>query len=611
MNKIGLIIIAIVLVAGGAFLLSRRSGTASAVESAARYLPEGTLAMIELPDLPRSRTRLEQTALWKLFHEPEVTAFLELPLSQIPSNPKVDESLQRLHTIAPRHFFVAMTALEGSQPKVVGGFAYNGPQAEVDLLLNQAREQIRKAVPGTKADLTRHHDDTIESYTHEETTVAGAFADQWYFIANDVELLKATLDRFRERFNDNSLADAETYRKSVEPLSEDPDVRYYVAAGFFMEKLAALSAMSGQPLTPQQMEQVRAMKGIAGTHRMDGPLFRDRLYTYAPDAPKLPKLDGSTLALTGPDTLLYYAVVSQQPEGFELPPAPPEMVGSNELVSAYHAIRTHLQEAGLTGKDLNAAFGKEIGVLLDWPGGSASEIFGGAVGVADAALARKVVEAGLASWTREALVNGEPIWSLDSGPVLRLAASLSPKYLLFGFNARSVEALAARGSADPVQPLDQSPAFRNALATTGKTADAVNLLAYFDAKTAFERVYDKLRPLAALGLAFVPDASRFVDISKLPPTEVIARNLVPTIAVGAPEGEGYLFESTGTVTFFQGTGLLGVTAGAIAAPFLQGNLPLPGLGNTAPRPAPQNPWLAPPDATPEPSPAPSPAAPSP
>jgi len=606
MNKIGLILIAIAVLAGGAFLvLKQRSGLA-AVESAAHYLPAETLVFAEFPDLPRSRTRLEQTALWKLFHEPEVAAFLELPLSQVPARAQAQEHFRRLAAIAPRHGFLALTSLQDNQPKLVAGFAYSGPQAEVDLLLNEAREQIHKALPAVKADRIRHHEDEIESYTHDATTVAGAFVGQWYFIANDVALLKATLDRFRARPGEGSLSDAENYRKSMEPLSEEPDVRYYVNAGFFTEKLVALSAASGQPMPPQQVEQIRAILGVGGTNRMEGPLFRDRLYIYAPKAPALPKLDGSTLALTGPDTLLYYAAANQQPEGFEFPPVAPEAGGANEPMAAYHAILANLQQAGVSAKDLDAAFGNEIGFLLDWQGGNTEAIVGGAVGIADADLARKVVEAAFAAFTRETLPGGAPIWSMNAGPILKVAATLSPKYLLFGLNPHSAETLATRSTAAPTRPLDQNPAFRSALATIGTAPGDANLLVYFDARTAFERVYEKLRPLAALGLAFMPDAARFVDVSKLPPTEVIARNLVPSIGVGTTDQGGYLFESTGTLTFSQQSVLLGGVAGAIAFPLLQGSLPLPGLGSPAPHGAPQNSWTAPAD-TPAPEPGATPA----
>jgi len=50
---------------------------------AASFLPESTLAFVDIPNFPKSRAEFSKTELYALWHEPEVQVFLEQPLAAL------------------------------------------------------------------------------------------------------------------------------------------------------------------------------------------------------------------------------------------------------------------------------------------------------------------------------------------------------------------------------------------------------------------------------------------------------------------------------------------------------------------------------------------------
>ena len=130
----------------------------------------------------------------------------------------------------------------------------------------------------------------------------------------------------------------------------------------------------------------------------------------------------------------------------------------------------------------------------------------------------------------------------------------------------------------------QSEAYKTAVADVEKPNLAFS---YLDTRTLFERVYGVFRPAAILGAAFLyPQVNNYVDLSKLPPPEVISKHLSPTVMSATLESQGELVESVGSVTLFQAGTVLAGGSAAAAMPLLQGRWSglLPSLGGPAATP---------------------------
>jgi len=264
MKKAVLTIVGVGVVAGvaaGLLVWKRRAEVGTT--PLAQWVPAETVALAELPDLAASSIRWRETALWKILHEPEVQAFLDRPRSKVPKNAAWDDTLDHLRRVQPRRGFLAVTGVVDNMPRVVGGFAFSGQRDEVEALVAKAKAQAQAASPGGKAELSRYQNFEIESFSDKGVTVAGAFAGNWYFVANNLDLLKATLDRFASGSAEGALSGTEIYKKSVSRLPSNPDFRVFLQPAAFFEKLMAFSASAGQNIDPNQAAELRKIQAVA------------------------------------------------------------------------------------------------------------------------------------------------------------------------------------------------------------------------------------------------------------------------------------------------------------------------------------------------------------
>ena len=70
-------------------------------------------------------------------------------------------------------------------------------------------------------------------------------------------------------------------------------------------------------------------------------------------------------------------------------------------------------------------------------------------------------------------------------------------------------------------------------------------------KTLFERLYEKLKPMAAYALVGQPEVAKYLDPSKLPKAETISRHLLPMVISWADAENGTQMDCTGSVSLIQ------------------------------------------------------------
>ena len=205
--------------------------------------------------------------------------------------------------------------------------------------------------------------------------------------------------------------------------------------------------------------------------------------------------------------------------------------------------------------------------------------------VRDAAAAGKFVDNLTAALTAEAAwetaqFDGLTFHSVEVPNVPTLAPTLTvtPAHLLVGLNLPEVRAAAAREKA-PAANFTASDVYKKA---SGEVSKPNTTFAYLDSRTFFERFYGALKPYAMTAAFLLPQVNEYVDVSKLPEADVVARHLSPTVLSQTYNPDGCLLESVGSFTFGQAAVVVvGGSVGA-AAPFLPKN----GNDDAEPAPAP-------------------------
>ena len=161
--------------------------------------------------------------------------------------------------------------------------------------------------------------------------------------------------------------------------------------------------------------------------------------------------------------------------------------------------------------------------------------------------------------------------------------------MIAGLDEASVEA-AMRRSETSSSDLSSSANYKSAARSVPTPA---NFFAYIDTALLYSRLDATLRPILLMGAAFMPGANDQVDLTKIPPAEIITKHLSPIVSSQTYKGDGYLTESIGPVTLNQAGVGLGVAIGfgfaayqrgaspiwnvlgAFSSPALQGTTPVP------------------------------------
>ncbi len=591
------LVIVLVASCAAAFLLLKHKA-ARRVETA-QLVPGDTLFFAELQDCPRTALRWQQTALFQLWQEPEVQAFLEKPRSKVPTIGDWQSKLDAFVRIKPLQAFVAVTTLEGDSPRWIAGFSYAGSQSEVERSLAAPREELRKAWPAGKADIGYYGSTEIQTYTDKSNTVAEAFQDNWYFVSNQLDILHGTLDRYNGKPSGSkpALAADETYRKSLAPLPADADLRAFARVGVLTDRVASLMAAAGQKADPQQLSDLKKTQAIALSSKLDGSQFRDTIFSYAPGTGKQPPLSRHGLALSTGSTLLYYGATLPASLGVPQSNEP----GIAQLLPMLADVEKALADNGLKLSDATSAFGPEMSSLFDWtPATLAPPSFLLAVDVRDAAKAKAFIQAitsvpnGASGWTHieqdgaTIFQPPAPAGGLAGFTLPSPSIGLSDRFLVLGLSTDAVTSGLAQLK-NKAGKLNDQPAFQAAEKTVEVPTASFG---YVDLRSLVERSYGIMRPFLAMSLAFNANSGQYLDAGKLPDTETLTKHLGPSVLSQATTDDGTLMESTGPLTFDQIVVMALGGAGVAAFPMIEqtmqngGGLLPPSLLPTAPAQSP-------------------------
>ena len=578
-------------VGGAAVYLFAKPAGGAASTAATAFLPADTVFLAALPDFNKTAADFKTTDLYKIWSEPDVQTFLARPLSKLPPHAELDDALAHADKLGLTNLFVAVVSLDEktNAPHMVAGFQFKGPSTEVDALLAKPKEALQKQHPASKADLINHEGHAIETITlDEQSSLSSVYVGNWYFIANNLALLEATVDRAEHR---GAAATQPT-------LDKDPDFNAVLAklpAGYatlafgrakaIMTKIFDLAEASGQAVDPKQRAEAEKVRAAGATTGFENGKIRDTVYLHAPGiSQEYAKLAMGSLPLTTADTVLYAASILNIPEKIDLPPGRGGDVGAPGL-ALLQGLGQMLTAHNVSLEAFRAAFGNEASLSLDWPAGQGQPTLVASLNVRDAAAAGKFVDNLTAALTAEAAwetaqFDGLTFHSVEVPNVPTLAPTLTvtPAHLLFGLNLPEVRAAAAREKA-PAANFTAGDTYKKA---SGEVSKPNTAFAYLDSRMFFERFYGALKPYAMTAAFLLPQVNEYVDVSKLPEADVVARHLSPTVLSQTYNPDGCLLESVGSFTFGQAAVVVvGGSVGA-AAPFLPKN----GNDEAEPSPAP-------------------------
>ena len=543
MKKATLILIAI-LACAAVFIVVKRHGATEA--EAAGLVPANTVFFVDLPDIPRTCTRWKQTALYQLGQEPEVQAFLARPLSKVLQLAAAREKVEQINGAEPLETFLAVTSATEEIPTFLAGLKFHGKKENLDGLLGEARANAHALWPAGKADLLNYDSAQIETFTAGKLVLAIAYNKEWYFVSDDLPLLKAALDRMNAKaVSGETLANAANFKKCMDRQPGACDMLLFAQLETITDRVLSLLAAAGKELPTDQAGEIKRVQAVSFTTKLEGENIRDTAFILAPESGKKLLLDRKSLQLTSTNTLFYYA--GSLPPAFSLPDAAADPTGIFRILAT---ARDSLTRQGLGVEQFKAAFGPEFGIKLDWNPAAMEPSILASLDVLDRGKAQQFADAlaSNAGWARQT-IEGVPYYVMNASgiPMLAPALGLNDRFLVLGPAFEEVKA--GIESLKTGQPnLDKSEAYR---AAAKEVSDHATAFGFLDGKGACERVYGNFRSLAILWGSFVPKVTAFVDPGKLPATETLARHLGPIVFSESAASGGTLIESTGPMTFSQ------------------------------------------------------------
>jgi hypothetical protein len=558
MRKIQLLILAAAVAAGAIWWGFYRTHHTSSL-GVASLLPKETLAFAHFPDFNRSRNEWHRTDLYQLWKEPAVQEFLAKPRSKFSSEGRVGQTVDEISTLEMKDAFFAVISIEASAWEWDGGFRCTGDIEKAGKLVEQWRARILGGAPDLKHETIEYQGRQIHNDSAGIIRIWTAWAGPWFFFANNLENLKALLDRADGRVKDPAIAlsSEENFLAASKRMPGSYSAMIFARPTQLVEKAIP---RSDEP--NDRFAGLRQIRSLCAASAFDGGRIRDTLFVGMPRIAELENLSRASLCLATKDTFLYAASVLD----LRNETAPGWQSAGLGWLGGLKGIIDSLLANGVTAEQWKNAFSSELGVIGSWGSNAQWPSLVAAIAVKDSAKAHQLIttvtNAGTSDlkWTHREN-DGVQYYSTGSGLSLFSLSptiGLSDRVLVLGPDSGSVEAVMKRNAAGPSE-LAASRAFQNA---ERGVPTAQQAFVYVDPALFYARFDVALRPLLAMGAAFLPGVADTVDVSKLPAADVIAKHLSPTVLSQSYQGDGYVSESIGSIPLYHA---LMATVGAGAA----------------------------------------------
>ena len=505
---------------------------ASGPSDAAVLVPGNTVFFASFPDLPRSFLRWQGTCLARIGKEPEMQAFLEMPLARLMAHPGTDETGKILIGLKPGRMFLAVTEITTERLDALVGFQFWGGRKEFDDAVARMRLELP---PGEFATRESHEGEEIVCTKHGKFQVFTASHGRWGFVSTSGDLIKSALDRAKGREHSPSLAATPRFREVSKRMLGAPDFAFFLQPQRALDVLLETGRSLGADSVPEQVEALRATEAVGGSLKLDGELQRDAMFLLRKSPKSADILAHKTARLTSSETIVFVDFLAR-------------FAGLSALLEKA-LTGTAPQSSIVELADLvSAACGPECAVIVNWGTGQMAPSGVLAMEIRDQVKAGEAL-AKLISFFPETRVvdeDGVKLYSIPSvsNPLASPTLTLTDQFLILGIDPTSVTRAARSDGAK----IEEIPAFASAIPAY---RSANEVFAFIDTRSVFERAYTALRPVILFGAQVLPGAAGMIDTGKLPQTETIARHLPPVILSQQRLEDGVLVESSGPITASQ------------------------------------------------------------
>jgi hypothetical protein len=514
----------------------------------AAFLPRDTIFMVQIPDFNRALDEWQRSDIYQLYREPAVQDFLRKPLSNAPKTDSVSQTISEIEQLAPENAFVALTSIDNNNPKVVGGFRFQGSQEEAERIIGKWRVTLMGQNSSLKREKVQYQGHEIEVAKAAAFSIATAYDPPWFFVGTDASEMRALLDRADRRTSspENRLDKDETYRAAISRRPSNYVAFFYLQPKTFSQRLAALRAAVGSTPAPGEGTMLEKMRCVTGSMRFENGKIHDVFFMGMPKLEQNTTLTRSSLSLGTKETFFCLAMLLNLGEKMDTLNQAAAFAGTKMFQA--------LSDTGITAADWKAAFGVEFGSLADWPSTAHWPSLLITLPVADAAKAGKIVEVLLRaeendSWTTTEK-DGVHYFSKQSTAsfvAITPTIALSDRILIAGLDPTSVEEAIKRTRSNSSE-LEDSQTYKGAARLLPAPT---NFFAYIDTAQLYSRLDASLRPMLLMAAAFVPAIAGSIDPAKLPAAEVITKHLSPIVSSQRYDGDGYVAESIGPITLDQ------------------------------------------------------------
>src|SRR5215467_5790645 len=461
MQRILLVLIALAVAAFAGWYYWNLSQKISSAPVAA-FLPRETIFVAQMPDFNRAYDEWQRCDIYQLYQERAVQDFLRKPLSNVPKNDAVSQTLQELEQLAPKNAFIALTSMENNNPKAVGGFRFDCNREDAERIIGRWRSALMGENSNLKRERVQYERHEIEVVKAALFSVAMVYDPPWFFAATDLRELETLLDRADRRGArpESSLEKDDTYRAAISRRPSNYAAFFYLQPRTFSQRLAALRAAVGSTPAPGEGTMLEKMRCITGSMQFENGKIHDLFFLGMPKLEHDAALTRSSASLGTKETFFYLAMLLNLGEKMD--------TLNQATVFAGTKMFQALIDSGITAADWKAAFGVELGSLAEWPASAQWPSLLVTVPVKDAAKAGKVVEALLradeeAAWTQTEKdgVRYFSKQSLASFVAITPTIALSDRILIAGLNPVSVEE-ANKRARDASSELADSQAYQAA-----------------------------------------------------------------------------------------------------------------------------------------------------
>lgn len=562
MKRLQLLVILAVITAATIWLSFYRSRHTSST-AVAVLLPKETLAFFYLPDIERARSQFRQTDLYQLWTEPGLREFLQKPRTKIAHVAGLQSFLENCRTLQIKDAFLAVLGANHETSKIVGGFRFKGEPNDAEQIMANWKTQLLPDSQNLSHETITYQDHKIQVDTTTRTLIASVYDAQWCFVSNDPEQLKRLLDRVDGRVNnvDSSLARDESFVAASKRMPSNYAGLVFAHVNQLAEKFIPAA---NRDVSSNQLAAIRQIQSLAVATGFDGGKIRDTIFIGMPELLHAGDLTRASLRIATKDAFLYAT-------GFLNLTQPVTLPGSQGVLGwagGLRQITRALESNGITLENWNTAFAPELSWIGEWPTSAHWPSLVAILSVKDPAKANRILNVITAAdndsvvWTRREKDGVQYFSARSSAQLFSLSPSigLSDKMLVIGADSASVEMTMKRSAIGPAE-LATSKIFLKAESTVPAAKQA---FAYVDPVLFYTRVDATLRPILIMSAAFLPGIVDTVDFSKLPPPETMTKHLSPIVMSQSYDGEGYVAESIGPITFGEAIIALG-GVGAIAA----------------------------------------------